>query len=200
MHAYRRKPLVIEAFQMTADRAESRDDWPEWLEEAYQKGLGYARDVPVPAALRCFSDGDESEVVIDTPRGQVAVNEDDWIIRATADDLYPCPPKLFADTYENIPKGTGIAEQAPTTGMGFGRAIAWLQDGRRVARQGWNGKGMYLFHVPAGARFGGFAAPADDNGDLLEATPFIAMKAADNTIVPWLASQTDILATDWEIA
>lgn len=78
-------------------------------------------------------------------------------------------------------------------GMDFGNAVAFLKDGDRVARSGWNGKGMYLFRV----------AHWDGTGDTAlntcEHSPFIAMKTADNHVVPWLASQTDILAVDWEV-
>lgn len=66
----------------------------------------------------------------------------------------------------------------------FGQAIKELQDGRRVCRQGWNGKGMWLeLQVP-------------DAGSKMT-LPYIYMKTAQGDLVPWLASQTDMLAADW---
>ena len=80
--------------------------------------------------------------------------------------------------------------------MNFGEALQILKAGRRVCRSGWNGKGMWLGHVP-GDQWGlGSEAPFDYGpGDLL---PWIGMKTADGKFVPWLASQTDILAEDWQ--
>ena len=79
----------------------------------------------------------------------------------------------------------------------FGWALQHLQRGDRVVRPGWNGKGMFLFLI---RRWGMNEMPAAGQAVLgLERLPFIAMKTADDKIVPWLASQADILAEDWEI-
>jgi hypothetical protein len=85
--------------------------------------------------------------------------------------------------------------------MNFGEAIAVIKAGIPISRTGWNGKGMYLYYVPenmympttdvAKARFGGNPVPY---------RAYIAMKTVDNDVVPWVASQTDILAVDWQIA
>lgn len=68
--------------------------------------------------------------------------------------------------------------------MTFGDALWHLKDGRRVMRKGWNGKGMWLE----------LERPAPGSKMTL---PYIYMKTADNNLVPWLASQTDLLAEDW---
>lgn len=84
--------------------------------------------------------------------------------------------------------------------MNFGQAIEALKAGKRVAREGWNGKGMWLryFNPYHDREFGIIEKyPADlDSGTPL---PWIGMKTADNKFVPWLASQTDMLADDWQI-
>jgi hypothetical protein len=71
----------------------------------------------------------------------------------------------------------------------FSEALIHLEHGQHIARQGWNGKGMWLEYV--------------SNEGLMykqyPLLPFIGMKTADNKFVPWLASQTDILAKDWII-
>lgn len=76
--------------------------------------------------------------------------------------------------------------------MDFGIAKGCMQKGSRVSRQGWNGKGMYLFLIHEWTY-------TDGKQDNFPNLPFIAMKTADNKIVPWLASQTDILSDDWDI-
>ena len=81
--------------------------------------------------------------------------------------------------------------------MDFGEAIKALKEGKRVARTGWNGKGMFLLYVPS-EKWGiidkiGLDIP---KGNLLS---WIGMKTADGKFVPWLASQTDMLAEDWII-
>lgn len=89
----------------------------------------------------------------------------------------------------------------------FGWAIHQLKSGRRVRRTGWNGKGMFLFLLPAGT------VPktaihdpklravidAEIPGDTFEALGSIRMFTADKKILTgWLASQTDMLSEDWE--
>ena len=74
--------------------------------------------------------------------------------------------------------------------MQFGTALSLAKIGHRVARAGWNGKGMFVFRIASWT----FTDGRNDNLPLL---PFLAMKTATNEVVPWLASQTDILATDW---
>ena len=83
----------------------------------------------------------------------------------------------------------------------FGDAIEELRAGKKVAREGWNGKSMFLYHVPANEY-----APTTAVGDSIKAEnglvaygAYIAMKTAQNNVVPWLASQTDILADDWTV-
>lgn len=71
-------------------------------------------------------------------------------------------------------------------GESFGWAIKQLQNGEKVSRFGWNGKGMWLrLQVP------------DANSKMT--LPYIYMSTAQGDLVPWLASQTDILSTDWGI-
>jgi hypothetical protein len=68
----------------------------------------------------------------------------------------------------------------------FGAAVEVLKAGKRVARAGWNGKGMWLeLQRP------------DAHSKM--SLPYIYMKTADDKLVPWLASQTDVLAEDWQI-
>lgn len=87
-----------------------------------------------------------------------------------------------------------------TSGMSFGLAVEALKKGKRVSRTGWNGKGMWLAMI-SGENWGiGGHAPYDTFGcPHVAHCDFIGMKTADNKFVPWLASQTDVLADDWLI-
>lgn len=85
--------------------------------------------------------------------------------------------------------------------MNFSDALEDIKDGKRVARAGWNGRGMFLFLVP-GSNFTVNREPLlSILGEGAEVTyrPHIDMRDAEGKVVPWLASQTDILANDWEV-
>jgi hypothetical protein len=90
--------------------------------------------------------------------------------------------------------------------MKFGDAIEALKAGARVARQGWNGKGMYLWLLPAASvkaewcREPHLKEKAEANGGEIECLGSIRMFTADKKVLTgWLASQTDMLAEDWMI-
>jgi hypothetical protein len=83
----------------------------------------------------------------------------------------------------------------------FGWALMALKDGKRVARLGWNGKDMFLFLVP-GSIFKVNRPPLlgiYPEGTEITYQPHIDMKTVQGTVVPWLASQSDVLAEDWVI-
>ena len=93
-----------------------------------------------------------------------------------------------------------------TKDLNFGDAIEALKAGRRVSRSGWNGKRMYLWLLPAAkvkaewCREPHLKAVAEANGGEIEALGSIRMMTADKKVLTgWLASQTDMLAQDWEI-
>jgi len=73
-----------------------------------------------------------------------------------------------------------------TNSLCFGVAIQALKSGNKVARQDWNGKGMYLL-----------LQRPDEHSKMTR--PYIYMKTANDELVPWVASQSDILEDDWEI-
>ncbi len=91
-----------------------------------------------------------------------------------------CPKRTFEDANRRIDTGC----------MSFGMAIEAMKDYRKVARQGWNGKGMWLMIIPVGnAACEGF--PMQN---------CIGMKTVQDVMQPgWLASQADMLADDWFI-
>lgn len=134
---------------------------------------------------------------------------------APADDNTPgrkpeVPSIQTAGTrHQDIPAST---DPIPTnSALNFGGALAALKAGRKVARAGWNGKGMWIVLMPAlylppfntqdtarkvndrTAKFIGEDKPLDSQ-------PYISMWTANGKWQPgWLASQADILADDWMV-
>lgn len=85
--------------------------------------------------------------------------------------------------------------------MNFSEALDALKQGSKVARAGWNGKGMFVFLVP-GSTFKVSRAPLlgiYPEGTEIRYHAHIDMKTATGEIVPWLASQSDVLADDWSV-
>jgi hypothetical protein len=85
------------------------------------------------------------------------------------------------------------------TDFDFGRALACMKDGLKVERAGWNGKGMFLYYVPANSYAAQTDAARSVFGDTVPYRAYIAMKTVNNEVVPWVASQSDILECDWRI-
>ena len=86
--------------------------------------------------------------------------------------------------------------------MKFSEVLVELENGAIAAREGWNGKNMYIFIVKGDAvkqaiyeRYG----DAENDCPILDVCDAIYMKTADDKLVPWLASQTDMLANDWSV-
>lgn len=134
-------------------------------------------------------------------RGRVFVNgvevDDVRKIKTQVEEFGTNVVELTFETDETVVSTT----RKPKSGcMDFGQAIEALKRGRKIAREGWNGKDMFLYYVPAASyppstdiakkAFGGEAVPYG---------AYIAMKTAQNNVVPWSASQTDMLSEDWMI-
>ena len=95
---FRKKPVAIEAFQMTARMADSLADWPQWLQDAYRKGqyeegsITRLSDLVTEATDKLFQ--------IMTLEGRHIVRGDDWIIQGVRGELHSCEPYIFDLTYE----------------------------------------------------------------------------------------------------
>lgn len=100
----------------------------------------------------------------------------------------------FAGYISWSPKEQADKAYRPVDGMTFGLALEALKRNERVTRAGWNGKGMWL-----GIHKDDRLCNHEGTGLELEYADYIAMKTADDKIVPWVASQTDMLAEDWSI-
>jgi len=111
------------------------------------------------------------------------------------------PAEAFEEGYCAITDGCLV-------GLPFGKAIEALRTGKRVTREGWNGKHMFLFLLPGGTVPKSAihdpallkVVDAEYDGDTFDALPSIRMWTADKKILTgWLASQTDMMALDWQI-
>ena len=96
---------------------------------------------------------------------------------------------MVSDTDALLRRVTALREAHTVVGS-FGWALERLKEGSRVARAGWNGKGMWLCYIhPGNARCNGF-----------DMQPCIGMKTVDSKMQPgWVPSQQDMLALDWVI-
>jgi len=81
--------------------------------------------------------------------------------------------------------------------MNFGEAIEALKRGDKVSRKGWNGRGMFLYYVPEDSYPARTKVAKMEFGELVRYQAYIAMKTAQGSVVPWLASQSDVLVDDW---
>ncbi len=83
----------------------------------------------------------------------------------------------------------------------FSTALVYLKRGKKMTRKGWNGKDMFIFFVE-GSRFEVDRAPllgVYSEGTKINYHAHVDMRTADGMIVPWLCTQTDMLALDWGI-
>ncbi|OHB71851.1 MAG: hypothetical protein A2W23_06275 [Planctomycetes bacterium RBG_16_43_13] len=98
---FRKKPVVIEAFQMTKERRRDNSEWPNWLNQAWNKDCGegavWCKDYP-------NSDGTD-QLAIGTLEGVYIVSWDDWIIKGVNGELYACKPDIFEKTYDVVDEG-----------------------------------------------------------------------------------------------
>ena len=108
--------------------------------------------------------------------------------------FYIHPDGRDGETLDFMVQGNTLALPAQNIdGFGFGIALDILKKGGKVRRTGWNGRGMWveMQHPDAHSKM---------------TLPYLYLNYPDNALntpgarVPWLASQTDILATDWEVA
>lgn len=82
---FRKKPVVIEAWQSWKDAWTRTFAWPTWIIEAINNGTIYDKD---------------GEIYIKTLEGDHHVSDGDWIIQGVKGELYPCKPDIFEATYE----------------------------------------------------------------------------------------------------
>ena len=92
MGKFRKKPVIIDAWQLPTDGGTPTDS-PEWIKEAWQQGKLVAREGG-GIIVKTLEDGNDEAKHVASPG--------DWIIRGVEGELYPCKPLTFAATYEPV--------------------------------------------------------------------------------------------------
>ncbi len=93
MPKFRKRPVVIEAFQVNKDKMDESSfaqDWPQWAQDAWLKPFEQQGSIYPLAGALCIT----------TLEGSLTVSNGDWIIQGVKGELYPCKPDIFAATYE----------------------------------------------------------------------------------------------------
>lgn len=88
-----------------------------------------------------------------------------------------------------------------SSGLTFGDALQALKAGKRVARAGWNGKGMFVYYVRAAAYLAQSAAAIEYFGKnaYVPYAPYLVLKGVDERVSTWVPSINDVLAEDWVV-
>ena len=79
----------------------------------------------------------------------------------------------------------------------FGYALDMLKCGKKVARNGWNGKGMFVYYVPENSYPARTEIAKKEFGDMVKYNPYFAIKNVNGTVSTWVPSVNDCLAEDW---
>lgn len=96
MSKYRKKPVIIEAFQMTKERRWDNSEWPNWLNKAWNME---------PSEGAVWIDDrylERERLVCGTPEGRHHIDWDDYIIQGVKGEIYPCKPDIFEMTYDPV--------------------------------------------------------------------------------------------------
>jgi len=99
---YRKKPVVIEAFQMTEERRWDNSEWPEWLHQAWNRDPGEGSiwidpDAPIESGRKSAT-----KLVCGTLEGVYRIDFGDYIIQGVKGEIYPCKPDIFEMTYDLV--------------------------------------------------------------------------------------------------
>lgn len=138
--------------------------------------------------------------------GDYVVTQEDGYTYLNPKDVFERKYSAITEPRETAERAAPVHQLAPGY-LTFGLAIQAIKLGERVARAGWNGKGMWLAYSPGSKALpaAAFWSPANgayaqELGGAAEVLPCITMKTATGEILMgWLASQSDMLAEDWVI-
>lgn len=170
MNTYRKKPVEILAEQITAGMI------GDLVSGAVASGLA--------------SVAEDGSVIVRTLEGEMVGRPGDYLIKGLKGEFYPCRADIFEMTYDLLPG---------TIWLSFSEVIRGIKEGKRYARSGWNGKGMFVFLVP-GSNFKVNREPLLSilgKNTEVDYHGHIDTRTGNGQIVPWTCSQTDMLAEDW---
>ena len=102
---YKKKPVVIEAFQMTKERRVDNSEWPNWLNRAWQ----LERET-IGSVYPIVPNTGDGLLGVGTLEAQQLISWNDWIIQGIKGELYPCKPDIFEVTYEPVEESLEVKE------------------------------------------------------------------------------------------
>lgn len=131
----------------------------------------------------------------------------DYLVTQDDGYTYVNPKDVFERKYAKVTgdvAGGPNPDYVPPTGEGqsFCFALEWLKVGKPVTRAGWNGKGMFVYLVPANSYPAqtGVAKAFFGDGALVPYNAYLALKGVDGSVNTWVPSISDLLAHDWQLA
>ncbi len=120
MAKYRKKPIVVEAFQMTLERRWDNSEWPEWVHLAWNEEEGEVGALsPHPEDDWASDHKSAQDLACVTLEGTMRVRTGsgaepgDWIIQGVKGEIYPCKPDIFEATYAFVEEDAPILDQTP---------------------------------------------------------------------------------------
>jgi len=179
---YRKKPVVIEAVQFFDD-----------AETLMKLSIFMDQDIHVSC-----EDAENPVLFIETLEGSMKAAFGDYIIKGIKGEFYPCKPDIFEKTYEVV------SAEVESCGMSFGIALELLKKGCKLAREGWNGKGLFVVYqkaYPEGIPCNKQTSEAwgMSEGELFKCEPYLQIKTTDGSHAMWVPSIRDCLAEDWVV-
>lgn len=163
---------------------EGWDGYISWTPKTMFDDQFYEAD-DEPAGVKCTAPSDPEH----------ELTKDEIAMLASGGSLCDCTWVELDGTEHPIQKGDHVD---------FGTALHLMELGERMQREGWNGKGMFVYIVPAAS----YPAQRNTKGvlvgdypdDMVPYSAYIASKTASGEVVPWTISQSDALTTDWMLA
>lgn len=104
--------------------------------------------------------------------------------------------KYLEDSYIG---GELIPNKEEEINMNFGEALEAVKQGKKIAREGWNGKGMFVYYIPANSYSACTDVAKEEFGEMVKYNPYFAIKTVNGTVSTWAPSVNDCLAEDWRI-
>jgi hypothetical protein len=83
--------------------------------------------------------------------------------------------------------------------VSFSTALAALRQGKRISREGWNGKGMFVYYVPGASYPAQTPVAKAVFGEMVPYRTYFVIHGADGMVSTWVPSSTDLDAEDWEV-
>lgn len=171
-------------FYFTQKRGSDRMTKKQELLKAYEEVKGKALDCIV---LDIHMPTGETETIVN-PNVEEKIK---YIEKTYNDDLvHPSCKQIYIEEYLFVEESQGLD---------FGFALAALRDGQKMARKGWNGKGMYVYYVPEATYKACTEAATVEFGEEVPYEAYLAIKTVRGTVSTWVPSINDVLAEDWMI-